>query len=66
MRTIEDVILEHVELYRTREIGSTRDAIIKLGLPDEHKFNGAGNFYLSALSMIDKLMKRIENEIRDH
>lgn len=60
MKTMEDVILEHVEQYRKGEIGSTTDSIRALGLPDEHKFNGVGNFYLSCLSIIDKLMIKIE------
>jgi len=57
MKTIEDVImLEHVG-----KCWSTRQAIEFLGIPDEYRFNGAGNMYLSALNIIEKQQKEINS-----
>jgi hypothetical protein len=58
MKTIEDVVMEHVEAVKRGS--STREAIQFLELPEKWEFNTAGNIYLSALHIIEKLMAKIE------
>lgn len=58
MRTIGDEVMEHAK--KTKHGASTSVGIIFLELPDESRYNAAGNIYLGALSIINRLTEEIE------
>ena len=58
MYTLADAVREHAEKVKGK--ASTRDGVKFLELPDEYKFNSAGNIYLVALGIINEQKKEIE------
>jgi hypothetical protein len=57
MKSIEDVVMEHVE--KTKGLSSTSEAKGLLELPEKWEFNTAGNLYLASLRIIKRLKEKI-------